>query len=84
MPISLNDDCALLEGYIDITDVDILHPWLQQNPTSAVDVSDCTGAHTAVVQLLIATGATVAGAEGTEDWRQYLTSGREYYAKENA
>lgn len=84
MPISLTDECAVLEGYIDITDVDVLYPWLLEHHETPVDVAECTGAHTAVVQVLLACGARIAGAEDTVDWRQYLVDGHEFYANERA
>ncbi|SFQ75551.1 hypothetical protein [Donghicola eburneus] len=81
MPISLTSEAAVLDGYIDITEVDALYPWLQDHPETPVDVTDCTGAHTAVVQVLIACGASIQGAADTTDWRQYLLADRQFYAK---
>ena len=73
MPISLDDNTAVLTGDIDITDVDALHPWLTEHQNGVVDVSDCNSAHTAVVQLLIAAKANIRNTNEQADWRALLS-----------
>lgn len=69
MPISLTPEAAVFEGHVDITDIDQLHPWMVANTDAVLDVTECTSAHTAVVQIVVASGMPVKGAEDTGDWR---------------
>ena len=78
MPISLTDQIAVLTGDIDITDVDVLHPWLLENRNGTVDVTDCTSAHTAVVQLLCAAKANIKNNSEINDWRSILSNSNSY------
>lgn len=72
MPVSLNDEQATLSGYVEINDAEVLHGWLVDQTDPVVDVSACTSAHTAVVQLLVLAAPRIIGAEESGDWRRLL------------
>lgn len=72
MPVSLNDTQATLSGHVEINDAEVLHGWLVDQTDPVVDVSGCTSAHTAVVQLLVLAAPRILGAETSGDWRRLL------------
>lgn len=80
MPISLTGTVAVLNGYVDIADAEALHPWLIAHPGVPVDVSGCEGAHTGIVQLLVAAGNPIECTEQVADWRIMLQHPYSFHA----
>ena len=81
MLISLTTESILLEGHIDIVDIDVLYPMLREHRDIPVDITSCKSAHTAVVQVLLACGSTVIGADAVNDWRQFLRPNHQFMIK---
>ncbi len=57
----LDDHTIILEGVCTIEDAEALLQLLATTPSATVDWRDCEGAHTAVVQILLAAGPAVRG-----------------------
>lgn len=72
MSLALNEDRAVLTGHAEITEAEELLAWLETASDPIVDVSGCTSAHHAVLQVLVATFADIEGAEGQTDWRALI------------
>lgn len=65
------DGTILLDGKCPVEDAERLLEMLQASPAAPVDWTRCEGLHTAVVQVLMAAGATPVGPCGdawTEAW----------------
>jgi hypothetical protein len=60
MPIKLGKQTATFSGAIRIEEVDGLVAWLRETPKPTVNLRRCTHLHTAVLQSLLAAGATVS------------------------
>lgn len=54
MPLRLCDDVVLFEGDCAVEEADALLAWLRPETRPAVDLSDCTHLHAALLQLLLA------------------------------
>ncbi len=75
----LDDGTLALEGVCGIEDAEVLLQHLIAAPASVVDWRACEGAHTAVVQVLLAAGTPVHGvprAEHLAKWVAPLLQGR--------
>jgi hypothetical protein len=57
----LEDGTIVLEGVCPIEDAEPLLRLLSSGPGAVVDWRGCDGAHTAIVQLLMASGARLQG-----------------------
>jgi len=62
----------ILEGVCPIEDADSLLQLIAATPSAAVDWRDCDGAHTAVVQVLLASGAVVVGPPGAAILKKWV------------
>lgn len=62
MTITVAEDGAiLLEGHCGVEDAETLARLVLADPSAMVDWSGCDRAHTAVVQVVLATGAAIRG-----------------------
>ncbi len=72
MTIRVGEDGAiLLEGNCGVEDAETLVRFALADPSAVVDWSGCDRAHTAVVQILLATGAAIRGRSRSafmNDW----------------
>lgn len=65
MTVRRTDDGTLvLEGVCPVEDAEPLLQMLQNMPTAAVDWTQCRGLHTAVLQVILASGTTPIGPCG--------------------
>lgn len=62
MTVRRDGDIVRLEGDVRVDEAETLTALLQADPTRPVDLSACTGLHTAVAQALIAFRARIRGA----------------------
>ena len=63
MTVKLDDDGAItLVGACPIEDAEVLLGFLLSNPEATIDWRACEGAHTAVVQVLMAAGRRPRGS----------------------
>lgn len=62
MKVSRDGDVISLSGHCRVEDAETLVALLQPSKAVLVDLSACDSVHAAVVQVLLAFGATVAGA----------------------
>ena len=61
-----------IEGECTVEDAELLLQLLQANPTPAVDWTTCSQLHTAVIQVILASGAAQIGPCGDSWVRQWL------------
>ena len=67
MTVRLSADATIeLNGICPIEDAETLQQHLLADPGATVDWRSCTQAHTAVIQILIATKARLRGPSGSE------------------
>jgi hypothetical protein len=55
------DGTLLLEGRLSIEDAELMQRHLAASPATPIDWSACEGAHTAAIQILLASQAPVRG-----------------------
>ena len=60
MPIRFEDQTARFEGSCTVDEAIPFAEWLEATEAPRVDLGPCTGLHTALLQVLMAAGATVA------------------------
>ncbi len=60
MPLTLEDDLAILSDAVTVEEAEPLWQWLQRCPRGRVDLAAVTHVHTAVLQLLLAARPAVA------------------------
>lgn len=60
MPIAMNDATARFVGACTVEEAEALLDWLRATPDAAVDLSGCTAAHSALLQLVLATAPRLA------------------------
>lgn len=63
MTVHCTNDVICLEGACPVEDAEVLLVLLQEKPDSQVDLSRCTRAHSAVVQVLLAASPTYCGPD---------------------
>jgi len=68
----LSGTVVALEGVCGVEDAETLLSELLASPEASVDWSACEAAHTAVVQVLIASQAPIVGAPRSEFLRQFV------------
>lgn len=56
MPLSEQSDRVVLTGNCGAEDAEALQTWLVANPRGVVDLEACEHLHTALVQVLVASG----------------------------
>lgn len=77
MPVTPKQKVILLEGHCEIETAEELENWLKEHPKGQVNAKNLTGAHTAVVQVLIYYKPvfSVWPQDGDWDWlKQAMTS----------
>jgi len=57
MPLDLTDTVARLSGVVTVQEAEPLLEWVQAHPNGTLDLADCEHLHTAVLQVLLRTGA---------------------------
>jgi hypothetical protein len=67
-----NDDTVALDGDCSIEDAETLWQLLITHPHAAVDWSACTGAHTAVIQLLLVAKRRMQGPPASDFLRRHV------------
>lgn len=72
MPMELTETAAVLEGVCEVAEAEALLSWLQSHPQGRVDITRCAHLHTAILQVLMAAGPTLVGADGGTDARPWL------------
>ena len=73
MTVRLADDATLLlEGNCPIEDAEVLLRHLLENPGVTIDWQACEGLHTAVAQVLLASGAPLLGPPASAFLRNWL------------
>jgi hypothetical protein len=60
MPIAMNEATASFAGACTVEEADALLEWLRATPDAAVDLSACTAAHSALLQLVLAASPRLA------------------------
>ena len=70
----LDPETIILEGACPIEDAEALLQLLSASPSATVDWRDCEGAHTAVGQILLATGASVRGPPRAAFLREWVVA----------
>jgi hypothetical protein len=60
MPIRFEDRTAVFEGDCSVEEAVFLTEWLEATRPALVDLSGCTGLHTALLQALLAADASIA------------------------
>lgn len=61
MPIRFDGETARFDGACTVDEAIPLVEWLEATSSPRVDLVPCTGLHTALLQVLMASGVTVAG-----------------------
>lgn len=72
------DQTIVLEGRCPVEDAETLVQLLSSAPSATVDWRDCDYAHTAVIQVLLATRPELHGppaAKSLQDWIEPVLSG---------
>jgi hypothetical protein len=72
MPIELREDVAVFTGVCEVSEAEPLLSWLQAHPHAPVDLGACEHVHTAVLQVLMASRCTIAGAAQEDPARPWL------------
>jgi hypothetical protein len=54
MPLMMDGAQARLSGQIAIEEAEALADWLRTTPDAALDLSECQGLHSAVLQVILA------------------------------
>jgi hypothetical protein len=60
MPIAYAEGLATLTGACTVEEAEPFLDWLRTTPEPAVDLAGCAAPHSAIVQLLLATGPRIA------------------------
>ena len=66
MTVRQHDGAIVIEGMCPVEDAETLLEQLQAHPGMPVDCGRCASMHTAVLQVLMAAGATIRGACGDD------------------
>lgn len=62
MPMTTDGSLARLSGEVAIEEAEALAEWLRATPDPVLDLTDCSGFHSAVLQVLLAGAVHVTGA----------------------
>jgi hypothetical protein len=69
----LEDGVIVLEGACRVEDAETLLGWLQADPSRVVDLTHAEHLHAAVLQILMALGPTLTGADKNDFIRDWIT-----------
>lgn len=76
MPINLKPEGdhqqIVIEGVVVPEDVDLLYELIRDHPAAQVDMSACEHLHTAALQLLLLSGATIAAQPADPFWQHFF------------
>jgi hypothetical protein len=72
MTVRCSDDVIFLEGSCPVEDAEPLLVFLQEQPDRHVDLSACTRAHTAVVQVLMTATPPLSGLDPQGFLQQWI------------
>ena len=73
MPLDLTAGRATLTGHCEIVEAEDLYAWICAQDDPVVDLSAVGHAHTAILQVRLATCPRIVGTEGRSDWTGLLT-----------
>lgn len=72
MTVQLADAKIRLEGVCPVEDAELLQRLLLEEPGTGVDWSSCTEAHSAVIQVLLATRREILGSPQSTFLREWI------------
>jgi hypothetical protein len=76
MTVRLDDGAIVVEGVCPVEDAEALLEQLQAHPGVPVDCTGCSSMHTAVIQVLMAANAAIAGTCGDDLVQRWSGLGR--------